>query len=101
MNLVTPSSNSVKKGLINFEFEIHKQFQLTTNVGAGVFGGQPEYLLKFIEYYYESIRLFIIKKIFIGKEQNIFAFVAYKYPDIINLVYSGGDYHYFKDYLLN
>ena len=101
INLVTPSSDSVKKGLINFDLETHKQFQLTTNVGAGVFGGQPEYLLKFIDYYYESIRLFISHKIFIGKEQNIFTFVAYKYPDIINLVYSGGNYYYFKDYLLD
>ena len=97
MNLITPTSDSIKKGLINMDLEIHKNFQLITNV----FGGQPEKLLKFIDYYYESIRLFINYKIFIGKEQNIFAFIAYKYPDIINLVYSGGSFTYFKDYLLN
>ncbi len=101
MNLVTPTSESVKKGLINFDLETHKQFQLITNVGGNVFGGQPENLLKFIDYYYESIRLFISHKIFIGKDQNIFAFVAYKYPDIINLVNSGGTFLYFRDYLLD
>ena len=101
MNLVTPTSESTKKGLINFDLEIHKQFQLTTNVGGNLFGGQPENLLKFIDYYYESVRLFISHKLFIGKDQNIFAFVAYKYPDVVNLVSSGGTYTFFKQYLLD
>ena len=35
---------------------------------------------------------------FIGKDQNIFAYVAYLNPKIVNIVQSG-NWHFFKDYL--
>jgi hypothetical protein len=101
LNSIRFVNDSERKDLLDFNLEVHKKFQIQTNVGGGVFGGQPKNLLMFINYYYETIKLFISHKIFIGKEQNIFTFVAYKYPDIINLVYSGGNYYYFKDYLLD
>jgi len=78
--------------------KVHKQFQRASNVAGGAFGGQSENLLKFIYYYYETIKLFISHKIFIGKDQNLFAFVAFSHPEIINLVQSG-KWYYFLDYL--
>ena len=68
------------------------------NVASGFFGGQPKNLLKFIDYYYETIKLFINHKIFIGKEQNLYAFVVFSHLEIINLVQSG-KWYYFLEYL--
>ena len=68
-------------------------------VAAGMFGGQKEKLIKFIDLYYDALYLFEKNKLFIGKEQNIFAYISFKYPEIVKLVYSKGDYFYFKKYL--
>jgi len=100
LNSIRNVSNSERKDLLKFNLGIHKKFQNQTNVGGGVFGGQSANLLKFINYYYETIKLFISYKIFIGKDQNLFAFVAFSHPEIINLVESGGDFFYFLEYLL-
>ena len=68
------------------------------NVGGTMFGGKRFYFLKFISLYYKIIKRFIKYKLFIGKDQNLFAYIAYFNKDFINLVYSR-DYRYFKSYL--
>ena len=98
LNSIRFVNDSERKDLLNFNIDVHKKFQIQTNVGGGVFGGQPKNLLMFINYYYETIKLFISHKIFIGKDQNLFAFVAFSHPEIINLVQSG-DFLYFQNYL--
>ena len=89
-----------KEKLKNFDKEAHKYFMHECNVDSSVFGGQPEKLLKFSDLYYDAIRLFIKNNIFIGKEQNLFAFVAYLHPDIVELHRDsewGGLINYIKD----
>ena len=98
INSIRKVNDLEKKNLLNFDLKAHKQFQRKTNVGGGVFGGQAQNLLKFIDYYYEAIKLFIRHKIFIGKDQNLFAFVVFSHPEIINLVHSG-NFFYFLKYL--
>ena len=98
INSIRKINDSEKKNILNFDLKEHKKFQRKTNVAGGVFGGQPKNLLKFIDYYYDTINLFISHKIFIGKDQNLFAFVVFSHPEIINLVYSG-NFLYFLKYL--
>ena len=62
------------------------RLQKNHNVIGGIFGGQKENILKFIDYYYKTIRLFLNKKIFIGKDQNIFTFIAFAHPEIVKLI---------------
>ena len=87
-----------KQKIINFDSGAHKRLQRYVNVAGGFFGGQVENTLKFINLYYEALRLFIEKKIFIGKDQNVFAYVAFSHPDIMNLVFYR-DFTGFKKYL--
>jgi hypothetical protein len=98
INSIRKVNDLERKDILNFDLKAHKQFQRKTNVAGGAFGGQPKYLLKFIDYYYDTIKLFISRKIFIGKDQNLFAFIAFSHPEIINLVHSR-DFHYFLKYL--
>ena len=91
-------SNYIKKGLKNFDFNIHREFQKHYNVDASTFGGQRDFVIKFVSAYYYTIRLFIKNNIFIGKEQNILAFVFYFFPNISKLVYSG-KWKYMLEYL--
>ena len=84
--------------LKNFDKEAHIKFQHQCNVDSSVFGGQPEKLLKFSDLYYDAIRLFIKNNIFIGKEQNLFAFVAYLQLDIVEL-YRGFNFGSLKNYI--
>ena len=86
-----------KNLLLNFDENTHILFQFKTNVGAGIFGGYFENVLKFINFYYEAIEIFVSKKLFIGKEQNIFTYVALSHPDIINFI--PGYYYILKSYL--
>ena len=101
--------NSIrKKKMTNEELKILKnlnsnnilfnKFMSEPNVGGGFFGGQPNYLLKFIKLYEETIKLFIKNSIFIGKDQNLFAYIAYLHQDLVKIIYSG-DWHYFFFYL--
>jgi hypothetical protein len=78
-------SNYIKEGLKNFDINIHKEFQKHYNVDASTFGGKREYVIKFSDAYYNTIKLFIKNNIFIGKEQNIMAYVFYFYPNISKL----------------
>ena len=91
-------SNYIKDGLKRFNIKIHKEFQNNYNVDASTFGGQRDFIIKFSDAYYDTIRLFIKNNIFIGKEQNIMAYVFYFYPNISKLVYSGR-WKYMLEYL--
>ena len=88
-NEIRTPSEFEKKGLLNFNETIHKEFQSNVNIDASIFGGQIEYIIKFKQLFYETIKLFIKHNIFIGKEQNLFAFMSYFNADIIKIVYSG------------
>lgn len=91
-------SDIEKKKIINFDEEAHKRLQRNINVIGGLFGGKIENILKFIELYHKAIKLFYKKKIFIGKDQNIYTYLAFSHPEIIKLVLFP-DYGYFKSYL--
>jgi len=99
INFVGNISNKVKKGIMNFEIDMIKKLIGEKNVAGGMFGGQKEKLIKYINLYYESINLFEKHKLFIGKEQNLFAYVALKHPEIVKIIESKGDYFIFKKYL--
>ena len=99
INLAGNFTSNEKKGIINFEINTIKKLIREINVAGGMFGGQKEKFIKYINLYYESINLFEKHKMFIGKEQSIFAYVALKYPEIVKLIESKGDYFIFKKYL--
>ena len=81
-------SDIEKKGIINFDFDSHINLQKNFfNVAGNVFGGQAKNILKFINLYYSSIKLFLIHNLFIGKDQNIFTYIALSHPEIVKLVY--------------
>ena len=69
------------------------------NVGGNIFGGQAEYIKNFSNIYYNTIKLFAKNKMFIGKDQNLFAYVALLNPKLVKLVYSRKNWGYFDDYL--
>ena len=90
MGQVRQISNLEMKQIINFDIGAHKILQENVNVCGNIFGGQIENTLKFIDFYYNSIRLFIKNKLFIGKDQNIFTYVALSHPEIIKLIFCNG-----------
>ena len=69
------------------------------NVAAGLFGGQADNILKIVDYYYKAITEYSKKNLFIGKEQNIFTYVAFSHPEIVKLVFSPKHYLFLKVYL--
>ena len=75
-----------KEKILNFDYNSHIKLNRHLNVAGNIFGGQIENTIKFIDYYYEAIRLFIKKKIFIGRDQTIFTYVAFAHPEIIELI---------------
>ena len=86
-------------GLKNLNITIYNKFRRKSkSVAGGFFGGNSKYLLKFILLYYKTIKLFIKKDLFIGKDQNLFSYIAYSNKDIIKIIYSG-NYYYFASYL--
>ena len=88
-----------KNLLLNFNKNTHRQFLFKSNVGAGIFGGHFENLLKFIDLYYEAIEIFATKNLFLGKEQDIYTYVALSHPDVVNLILTKSYYYYFKSFL--
>lgn len=92
-------SDFEKQKIINFDFDSHINLQKDINVAGNIFGGHSKNVIKFIKLYYDSLKLFIKKKIFIGKDQNIFTYIAFSYPEIVKLVYCK-TYLVLKDYLL-
>ena len=86
------------KGLKKFNILTYSEFIKKPNVAGGLFGGQAKYLIKFIDLYYKTIKIFIKHNMFIGKDQNIFAYISYFNPNIVNLIYSG-NWYFFINYL--
>ena len=99
INLLKNFTNEEIKGILNFDLNVHLTLQKISNVAGGMFGGKPEKLLKFIELYYKSLNLFAKRKIFIGKDQNIFTYISLSHPDIVKLIYAPGTYYFNKKYL--
>ena len=91
-------SDYIKDGLKRFDSNIHREFQRSYNVDGSCFGGNREHVIQFCNLFYEMIRVYIKKNIFIGKDQNMMAFIAYFYPNITKLVYSGR-WKYLIEYL--
>lgn len=79
--------------------KFYKKFMKLYNVGGGMFGGKSESLKKFIDLYYNTVRLFANNNMFIGKDQNLFAYIALFNPNLVNMVYSGENWFYFLNYL--
>ena len=73
------------EGIINFDKSSHNILRMNVNIDGSMFGGQKEKFLKFIDLYYNAIRLFIKHNLFIGKEQNIFMYIAFAHPDVVKL----------------
>ena len=84
--------------LKKFNISFYNNFINKINVGGGLFGGKPYYLLKFINLYYKTTKKFIKNNMFIGKDQNLYAYISYLNPKIVKIINSGR-WHYFKVYL--
>ena len=91
-------SDYIKDGLKRFDPIIHREFQRSYNVDGSCFGGKRDYVIQFCNLFYDTVRIYIQKNIFIGKDQNIMAYIAYFYSNITKLVYSGG-WKYLIEYL--
>lgn len=87
MGLVKNFSYSEINKIIKFDFQAHIRLRKEINVIGGIFGGQSQNILKFIKLYYITLRLFIKKGIFIGKDQNIFTYIAFSHPEIVKLIF--------------
>ena len=98
INGIRKVSNNEIKGLKNFNLSIYSKFIKKLNVGGGLFGGKAKYLIKFIYLYYKTIKDFIKHNMFIGKDQNLFAYISYLNPTIVKIVHSG-KWFYFRLYL--
>ena len=86
MGQVTYYSDEEKQRIINLDRKAIQKLINNYNVDGSMFGGQRINTLKFINFYYDALRLFIKNNIFIGKDQNIFTFVAFSHPQEINLI---------------
>ena len=98
MGQVKLFSEQEKKLIINFDRHAHYRLRGRTNVAGGFFGGQIKNTLKFINLYYYTIKLFLKNKKFIGKDQNIFTYIAFAHPEVVQLIFFR-TYFGFKKYL--
>ena len=98
MGQVKKYSEEEKKRVANFNLDAIHRLVSSANVAGGFFGGQIKNTLKFVNYYYDAIRLFIKNKIFIGKDQYLFSYVAFSHPEVVELIFFN-DYIGFKKYL--
>ena len=85
--------------LMSFDRMAHDKFMNNRNMGAAFFGGRYDYLRKFIYFYFETFKLFIKKKKFIGSEQNLYTIVGYLHREITNIIHTG-QYFIMKQYFL-
>jgi len=98
MGQVKYFSQLEKEKIINFDIFSLKKLETDINVAAGLFGGQADNILKFTDYYYKALNEYSKKNLFIGKEQNIYTFVAFSHPEVVRLVFYP-NYLFFKVYL--
>lgn len=87
-----------KEKILNFDIDSHIYLQKNFNVAGNLFGGRIQQLLRFISLYYETIKLFVKNNIFIGKDQNIFTYIALSHPETVKFVYCES-FLVLKDYL--
>ena len=100
INEIRKLSQEEIEGLRTFNKSIYFNIIKQVNVAAGLFGGKPEYCIKFCDLYYKAIKAFIKNNLFIGKEQNVFAYVSYLNPKIVKILSSNKkDWYFFKKYL--
>ena len=85
-------------GYKRLNINFYKKFIKKINFGGGMFGGQKEYIDKFYKLYFNTIKIFVKKNFYIGKDQNIFTYIALTHPDIVKIIYSK-DWFYFRKYL--
>ena len=100
INGIRKVSEDEIEGLKNFNISIYNNFIKRDNVAGGLFGGKPEYLINFTNLYYKAIKDFIKHRMFIGKDQNLFAYVSYLNPKIVKIINSG-NWYFFKKYLFD
>lgn len=86
------------KGFLKLSYRFYNNFIKKVNVGGGLFGGSVHNLVKFIDLYYKTIKTFIKKELFIGKDQNLFAYISYSYNDVVKIIYSG-DWFFLESFL--
>ena len=96
MGQVKNFSDIFKEKIINFDLVAHKNLQKDINVIGGLFGGQVDNILKFIKIYYKTIKVFAKKNLFIGKDQNLYTYIAFSHPELVKLVLFPNNYLYFK-----
>lgn len=99
INLVRKFEDEEIRGIKNFNLTEIKNLEKRINVAGGMFGGRPEKLKKFIDLYYNCINTYIKNSLFIGKDQNLFTYISFSHPEIVKLVFSKGNYFYYKHYL--
>lgn len=99
LNLLRNFTEREINGLLNFNEAEHIYLQKTMNTAGGLFGGRADFVIRFCDIYYNTLTEFYQKNIYIGKEQNIFTFIGFRHPEIVNLIYTNGDYYYFANYL--
>lgn len=100
-NLMRIVSKDEIEGLKMLNISVHRKYQEEINVGGGMFGGQTYFVLKFINLYYKTIKLFIKHNLFIGKDQNLFSFIGFLHPEIVKLIDSKMNWFLFHEYLSN
>ena len=61
------------------------------NVGGNFFGGAPFYILEFYKSYFEALEKWHKNLFFIGKDQNIFAYIIYLNSKYCKYIYPGKD----------
>ena len=98
MNSVRLINEKEIKGFLKLSFRIFNNFIKKVNVGGGFFGGGVHFLIKFIDLYYKTIKIFIKKELFIGKDQNLFAYISYSNKDVVKIIYSG-NWFFFESFL--
>ena len=98
INSIRKISNEEIQGLKKLDAKFYNEFIKKSNVGGGLFGGNEKYLQKFIKIYYKTIKIFLKNSLFIGKDQNLFAYIAYLNQDNIKIIHSGS-WNYLAEYL--
>ena len=83
--------------LMSFDKETHNKFMNNYNIAGGAYGGRADYLIKFINYYYEVFKLFMEKEKFIGSEQNLLTITSYLHPETTTRIHTK-DFHFLKKY---
>lgn len=71
MGKIKNFSESDKEKIVNFDKDVHKKLERNINVCGDIFGGQIKNTIRFINFYYKSIRLFL-KKIYLLEKIKIF-----------------------------